>query len=815
MNTFESLVKSYQQRLLAYSDELEQLAEGTSLWSCSNILEIKHIAHRLSGSGRAYNFPEISRIAKQLEIYCELLEQSPDPKNIQQLQHIPFADIIKQLANELENAGQAVTDKGANRHASQVAPKQQKPLDNNSIKLLLIDDDNEFSALLSKALKQYGYQTHFLTDISQLTDAIEHLRPDAILVDMDFYGERFAGARHVNLWRERSGYPLPTIFISSHNNFDVRLAAVKAGGHHFLKKPIDMTRLSALLRKELGITELESPFRILLVDDDEHLLQLYQTVLSQDDYTIFTATSAEQALCLLKNENPELILIDIFMPECSGLELGRLIRQHEEYFDTAILFMSSSSDTDVQLASARLSQDEFISKPIEPWRLRMAIRARAEHIRRHKDIQLTFDGIEIATFDRLTALPLLKSLEQRLDSLLQKEQREGALLKLDIRNFHTINNLHGPYRGDGLLQAIAWRLSEAIADRGAIYRATADEFYVLIDQCNSSAEIKECIETIHACFIEKYNFDGEQSISITADFGVILFSPQVTKVTDMLAHAETALFQAKSQTAASTVYFDASMRTWEEKRFNLAQELELAFLNQEFNAFYQPIFSVHEQKVVGFEALVRWQHPTRGLVGPGEFIPALENSGHITKLTVFMLERALMQLAQWQKQQPDLFMSINLSALDIESPRFLDVLSKALKRHDVNPQTVVLEITETTLLANWQQASKVIQSIKSMAVKLALDDFGTGFSSLNYLGRIDAEKLKIDRSFIDGWSRSGDARLLSAMIQLGKSMGMTVVAEGVEQQKELLFLQELQCDYYQGFLSAKPMLPAAIETQFL
>lgn len=811
-DTLNTLTKDYQRKLKSYLTELKQQAEASSLITSANVEAIQKLSHRLAGSGQAYNFPELSQSAKELEVYCETISQQSEHTAANAEQKARLSSLISRLTSELKKASLATKDKASEHGGAQHIPVSQRPLTISDMTLLIIDDDNEFSAILSKNLKQYGYETHFLADISQLSDAIEHYRPHAILVDMEFYGERFAGARHVSHWRDSSGYPLPVIFVSAHDGFDVRLAAVKAGGHHFLSKPVDMLRLEGLLQKELGVTEQDVPFRVLLVDDDLDLLALYQEVLERDGYTIFTASNAEEALSILVQSNPELVLIDIFMPDCNGLELGQLIRQHEEFFDTSIVFMSASADTDVKLASSRLSQDEFISKPIEPWRLRMVVKSRATNIRQRYRERLTVGEGGSTTFDRLTALPTLKALTKQLENLLQNSHQPISLLKIDIREFHTINNLYGLLKGDELLQAIAWRLNQFMEGVGAVYRASGDEFYVLHD--NGEFECDQVIKRIVKCFSKNYTFGNELSISISADIGVVTPSPSITNASELIGHAETALFAAKSKSSAAIVYFDESMRAWEEKRFNLTQSLESALLNDEFIALYQPILSVDEQEVVGFEVLARWDKPGFGLVPPNEFIPALESNDLITQLTETMLKQGLTQLAQWQQKQANLFMSVNLSAKDIEDPSFLDVVSRLVKHYSINPETIVLEITETTLLSNWQQASDVIRSIQNMKMKLALDDFGTGFSSLSYLNRINADKLKIDRSFIDAWSQTGDARLLNAMVQLGKGMGVEVVAEGIEQEKELLFLRELQCEYYQGFLTAKPMSAIEIESRF-
>jgi diguanylate cyclase (GGDEF)-like protein len=801
----EALQARYRKQLAIYKGQIEQLSQATP-FSFDETVTLTSVAHRLAGSGKAYGFAELSRTAKELEQACDTAQSRLTDGELSAIA-TPLQALLACLERDSDPSPLGIE---FSDHPADQASDKHTPL---STSLLLVDDDPELSAQLSAQLVGKGYRVHCLEDISQLSDAIARFDPLAVVVDMDFYGKRFAGAEQVAIWREDNGALLPVIFISAFDSFEVRLAAVRAGGNHFLSKPLDEKRLVSLLRSELNLTP-EQPYRVLLVDDDADLLSLYASVLREAGYRVFTAISARGALILLEQARPELVLIDVFMPDCGGIELGRLIRQHEHFAHIPLLFVSAAADTDVQLACARLASDEFINKPIEPWRLLMVVKSRVSRSRRLQTDGLLMLGPEAHWFqDSLTALPTLKSFRQSVEQGL-KQRRPGywlAVLKIDIRDFHTVNNLYGHRRGDQVLQRLAWGLSQCLNAGDLLCREGGDEFLVLTVGHDAIESVDRQASLLMKSIEQLGPLVEQGAIALSADAGIAL-APQDADTADALLHcADTALFLAKKSPSSDVRYFTPSMQREAQARFSLTQEINQALQTGQFVAAYQPIFSVGNDNVVGFEALARWQHPVRGVLGPDAFIPLMEEQGLVKQLTEQMLAQALPQLARWQALQPDLFMSLNLSAWDIQKPDFLKQLKSLLAAYKLAPANVVLEITETALLADWQQAVNTIESLRALGVELALDDFGTGYSSLSYLNRFHAAKLKIDRSFIHSWSQSGDAQLVKTIVQLGRTMGMQVVAEGVERPEELEFLRGLQCDYYQGFLSAKPMFAAEVD----
>lgn len=787
----------YQAHLADYHDRLNALWLNATA-DKGKTEEIRLIAHKLAGSGQAYGFRELSQVAKEFESVLDA-SNNFSKKELRLALTEPFNELLGVLKHCLEKQTPVPFSE-----QSLVTPNDTEQA---GINVLIFDDDEHFSAKLTQTLANYGYQATIETDITKLETTIREHEPLALLVDMNFYGQRFAGANQVRLWRQKDGAPLPVIFISQHDSFDLRLAAVRAGGNHFLTKPLDVQKLIALLRSELNLAPAE-PYRVMIVDDDRYLLDLYDSILTDAGYSVSTGTSAEAALSLLDQSQPELILVDVNMPNCDGIELGRIIRQHEEFASIPLLFISASNDTDIELACARLTNDDFIHKPIEPWRLLMMVKSRVVKGRQLRTgvSNLTSSNADIAP-DSLTGLGRLVHLKSAIDKTLKSSTDNTiALLKIDIRNFHTINNLHGQHFGDQVLQQVAWQLTQYLQPNSQLCREHNDEFMLFTADFTSQQALELYLTKLVGAINEISLISSHGPATLSVDAGVALATGKTVNAVELIDKADMALFKAKRLSGPKVVYFDQSVREEQKYRFNLEQNIKKALDKDEFIAVYQPIICVKTGALFGFEALARWDHPEQGLLTPNEFIPPMEEYGIISDLTASIIKQVTRQLSVWQSSHPDLYISFNLSALDIQQPKFLKVLDSQVEACNLDAKNLTLEITESLLLSDWQKIGPMLDALSESGFSLALDDFGTGYSSLSYLYRINADKLKIDRSFLQYWSETGDARLLNIIVKLGHLMHMQVIAEGIEQQEELDFLRRIGCDQYQGFLSARPML---------
>lgn len=799
-NDYIKRLRDYLRELLRFESLLDKHP------SLEELSSIEGLAHRLAGSGAAYGFDELSVMAKALEL---LLQGLRDDRLAQSYPAIKAA--LDSLIRHIE----ACLDGHVHLEAEQffITPEDLEQAVTPCPTILIADDDPAVGIDLMAALIEEGFNVHVVEKIHELAAAIDKFQPLAVVCDLIFPEGDLAGVEYFQRINDNRLPPLPVIFISSHQGFEARLACARAGGSHFFAKPLDKAQLVLCLRELVGL-KVHDPYRILIIDDDSNLIALYCETLEHAGYRVYSAGTAREGLALLASEDPEMILLDIHLPDCSGLELGKVIRQHERFAHTPLMFMSSDTRADVQLAAVRLAGDEFISKPVEPWRLLMTVEPRVKRSRLIRNpLAVSHAGManKSEAYDPLTALPNLRYLRTTIDEQLASgdEKLQLCIVKIDLDDFHHINDVYGHYQADRLLQQVAWEISHCLHYDDILCRESGDEFYVLLTSHVSVQNQKTIIQNIAAA-IGKVKVSYNDNLKLTASFGVAMAPQDSNNSTDLIAHADTALFHAKSQSDNRVGYFDFYLQKNLIHQFKLENDVRHMFDKNQLVAFYQPIFAVASGELIGFEALARWRHPQRGMVSPDQFIHALEKLGLMPRLTEWMLNTAALQLREWQSLGRDFQLHVNITASDVQNPQFVAKVKDLLRKHQLAPQKLMLELTESTLMKNWESGGKLLRKLRAVGVQLAIDDFGTGYSSLSYLNRFPVNKLKIDRSFIHDWQHQKDERLISAIVSLSKAMGFGVVAEGVEQQVQLDFLRNLGCDEFQGYLISRPMAPEDI-----
>ncbi len=435
---------------------------------------------------------------------------------------------------------------------------------------------------------------------------------------------------------------------------------------------------------------------------------------------------------------------------------------------------------------------------------------------------------QAALVDRLTGLPNRELLNDRLNQLIQHARRDNsqkfALLFLDFDRFKVVNDSLGHNTGDQLLIAIADRLRDAtrgtdtIACLGTAARLGGDEFVVVLDQLRDYHDAARVTERLIETLSRPYNLNGH-IVHSTASVGVTTNAVEYTKPDEMIRDADTAMYRAKAAGRARYMLFDQHMHDDAVCRLTLENDLRQAIELDQLVLHYQPIVALSTGKPVGFEALVRWQHPVRGLVSPLQFISLAEEIGFIVPLGYWVLSTACKQLAEWRNRLPEfsnIGVSVNLSRKQLAAPDLIERIAGTLAETGLPPGDLKLEITESAIMENPEEAVKILTQIRSMGIELHMDDFGTGYSSLSCLHRFPLTGLKIDRAFVEDIQiRRDAAALVKAVVNLAHDMGIHVVAEGLELPSQVAFLQAMDCDLGQGFRFARPLTAAAAEAYLL
>lgn len=420
----------------------------------------------------------------------------------------------------------------------------------------------------------------------------------------------------------------------------------------------------------------------------------------------------------------------------------------------------------------------------------------------------------LAFTDALTGLANRAQFQSRLDDALSGRPSTAgptAVLFFDVDDFKTINDSLGHAAGDRLLTVFAERVRQSIRPTDLVARMSGDEFAVLLPEVSSLGEAVAVAERIGARLREPLQLDGVTTVA-SVSIGIASTSTgRALGGEDLLRDADAAMYHAKRSGKNRAAVYDPGLQAAALERLELQSDLSLALERHEFSLAYQPYFDLTTEALAGFEALLRWHHPTRGSVSPGEFIPRAEESGLIQRLGGWALHRACEDAVSWDRADPSLgpqSVNVNVSSLQIQEPGFLAEVDEVLERTGLDPGRLVLEITEGLLVRGATRPVAVLTDLRQRGVRIAIDDFGTGYSSLSYLQRLPIDILKIDKGFVDPLTdRPAETSMAKVIVQMGQALGLEVVAEGVERAEQLDALRALQCDAAQGFYLGRPMSP--------
>ncbi|MGC2391332.1 MAG: EAL domain-containing protein [Candidatus Acidiferrum sp.] len=586
------------------------------------------------------------------------------------------------------------------------------------------------------------------------------------------------------------------------------------------------------MRLKSTLSRTREATKILIADDDALTRRILGKMLEQAGYEVVAVENGRKAVQSLSSaDGPRLALLDWLMPGLNGVEVCRELRRHSEYpYIYIILLTAKTSKVDVVMG-LEAGADDYITKPCDSEELKARLRS-GERILKLED-KLTFDALH----DPLTQLPNRSFFLERLTlcvswGMLHPDYK-FAVLSVDMDRFKVVNDSLGISAGDWLLVQIAERLLGSIrrddvisrtaeaggttgrlAEPGIVARVGGDKFTILLDNIRNAGEGIRVAERIQKSIQAPFDVDG-QAVFTTASVGIAFSGTGYSAAEDMLGDANTAMARAKILGKARYEMCDPSMHATAAGRFRLETDLRRATENQEFLVHYQPIISLLDFRITGFEALVRWKRPGFGLVMPGGFISAAEDTGLILWIGEWVLQEACRQICVWNVQFPcpsPFTMAVNISAKQFAQANLVSQVAQVLSKTGLAPETLRLELTESVTMRDEERTTRILSELRNLGVRLCIDDFGTGYSSLSYLRRFALDILKIDRSFVtDMLINSESQEIVKTILSLGKNLRMKVVAEGVETCEQMNLLKSLGCEFAQGYLFSRPLDSTAVE----
>jgi len=551
--------------------------------------------------------------------------------------------------------------------------------------------------------------------------------------------------------------------------------------------------------------------KLLIVDDEPNILTALKRTLQEDGYQIYTANSGMEGLKILaESESPiQVVLSDQRMPNMAGSEF--LTRVKELYPHTVRIILSAYSDFDaLKDAINNGAIYKFLNKPWEEEALRMQIR---------EAFKITSKNIEnenkitwLLDHDKLTGLQNRFLFSQQLEKEINHAQVKGlslALIAMNIDQFNKVNYLVGEKNADMVLQQLSDRLKLWLNNEKNMTRS-ADKFYLIeiLDKDTIDIRVKDLIMEINKT-ITVSNTD----FHLRASIGVSLYPDHGNNYNALMKHAYDASLASK-KLSGNTYQIYNPLSKLKVMELISEQDLYTALEHNQFIVYYQPIVDANTSVIKGAEALVRWQHPKYGFLPPDSFISVCEENGLIIPLGFWVMQAACHQLKQWRDKGHDLFIAVNLSPRQLREAELLDKIHNLLLTSGVPPQCLEIEITESVMMQDLGCNMEIMNKLSDLSIKVSIDDFGTGYSSLSYLKNLPIHLLKIDKSFIDDIvMHSSSIEILKAIILMAKSLGLKVIAEGVEAKEQLDILKAEKCDFIQGYYYSKPV--TAIEFQKL
>jgi diguanylate cyclase len=558
------------------------------------------------------------------------------------------------------------------------------------------------------------------------------------------------------------------------------------------------------------------PLRTLIVEDSADDAELLLRALRKHGYEpVYERVETPEAMArALKHQTWDIVISDYAMPRFSGLDALKLVQN--KGLDLPFIIVSGSIGEDIAVAAMKQGAHDYIMKS-NTARLLPAIERELREAHMRLERRQADEIIHrLAYKDPVTDLPNRVSFREQIQQAVETGQRTGhtvALLLLNLEHFREVNDTLGHQRGDSLLQMVGLRLHSTLFDTDVVARLGGDEFGVLLPRLAGTDDARHVIKKLQDCLEAPFLIDGIP-IAVEASIGMSAMPDHADDADTLLQRADIAMYRAKQMASGYAVYASEFDRHSPE-RLGLMAELRDAIEHNQLLLHFQPKLAIETGRIVGNEALVRWQHPRRGLLMPEKFIAPAEQTGLIGPLTHWVLNNALSHCQNARNQGIDLRVSVNLSARSLHNPHLPESIENVLTTTGAEPDQLMLEVTESAIVLDPKRAEETLMALDRMGVWLSIDDFGTGYTSLASLSRLPIKEIKIDKSFVAKMlTDKKDAMIVRSVIELGHNLGLTVVAEGVETKEMFDALAILGCDEAQGYFICRPQACESLKGWF-
>lgn len=668
-------------------------------------------------------------------------------------------------------------------------------------RLLVVDDEEINRDLLQRRLERRGFQVAGAKDGLEALQLIESQAFDLVLLDIMLPG--IDGLEVLRRIRAKSTIQeLPVVMVSAKDDSQGIVEALNIGANDYITKPVDFPVVLARIRTHLSHRQARAALRE-----------------SEERYALAVAGANDGLWDWDLRSNR--IYLSPRWKAMIGVDTEGVSTETTEWFNRV-------HPDDIERLKGDL--DDHLNQRVQTfenehrmmhadgsyrWVLSRGMAVRDDSGAPYRMAGSQTDITARKVYDPLTGLPNRILFMDRLEHALQRFKRQKSdlfgVMLLDLDRFKIVNEGLGHNLGDRLLIQLSRRLKTCVRTGDTIARFGGDEFIVLLDEMKDNSDAVRVAERIQQSLKKPFHIQG-QEVFTTVSVGIALSTTGYDRGEDVVRDADTAMNRAKALGKARHEMFDRAMHTQSAQRLQLETDLRKALERSEFRVRYQAIVALEDKALAGFEALIRWIHPKRGLVNPDEFISLAEETGLIINMDHWVMREACRQTLEWEKRYGPLTISVNLSAKQFAQPNLVERILENLAATGLNPEYLKLEITESALMDNTDKAADIIASLKSHKIKLGLDDFGTGYSSLSYLHRFPVDTLKIDRSFISRMEQTTEnAAIIKTIVALARNMDFQTVAEGIETDSQLACLKELDCRFGQGYYFSKPLTPEEAE----